>query len=167
MKIWNVNIDNIVISKLDKTKPTSKYLIRHSDKAVRALPLIMPKRNGYVKTFKVKGGDEDKNKKLMSFRIDDEKLLEKHKTISTKIADLKNIGFNALIRKQNNKPKQEQTKIRIYCQKVYINFRGINVSENNIECESFTLTSIGSLLAHENKYYLQIYLDILCINIAV
>ena len=67
----------------------------------------MPKRNGYVKTFKVKGGDEDKNKKLMSFRTDDEKLLEKHKTISTKIADLKNIGLNALIRNQNNEPKQE------------------------------------------------------------
>ena len=32
---------------------------------------------GYVKTFKVKDGDQDKNNKLMSFRIDDEKLLLK------------------------------------------------------------------------------------------
>ena len=36
---------------------------------------------GYVKTFKV----EDKINKLMSFRIDDEKLLEKYKAICTKI----------------------------------------------------------------------------------
>ena len=37
----------------------------------------MPKMSGYVKTFKVKDGDKNKNNKLMSFRIDDEKLLEK------------------------------------------------------------------------------------------
>ena len=39
--------------------------------------------SGYVKTFKV----EDKINKLMSFRIDDEKLLEKYKAIWTKIKD--------------------------------------------------------------------------------
>ena len=32
----------------------------------------------------------------MSFRIDDEKLLEKYQTILTKIKDLKNIVSNAL-----------------------------------------------------------------------
>ena len=48
--------------------------------------------SGYVKTFKVKEG---KNK-LMSFRIDDEKLLEKYKAIWAKIEDLKNIKLNAL-----------------------------------------------------------------------
>ena len=37
--------------------------------------------NGYVKTFKVKDGDKDKNNKLMSFCIIDEKLLEKYKAI--------------------------------------------------------------------------------------
>ena len=30
--------------------------------------------SGYVKTFKVKEGDKDKNNKLMSFRIDYEKM---------------------------------------------------------------------------------------------
>ena len=44
--------------------------------------------SGCVKTFKVKKG----NNKLMSFRIDDEKLLYKHKAIE----DLKNIKSNAL-----------------------------------------------------------------------
>ena len=33
--------------------------------------------SGYVKTFKVIDGDKDKNNKLMSFRIGDEKLLER------------------------------------------------------------------------------------------
>ena len=30
--------------------------------------------SGYIKTFKVKDGDKDKNNKLMSLRKDDEKL---------------------------------------------------------------------------------------------
>ena len=66
------------------------------DKAIRPLVLVMPKMSGYVKTFKVEGGDKDKSNKLMSFHIDDEKLLEKYKVIWTKIEDLKNIELNAL-----------------------------------------------------------------------
>ena len=53
-------------------------------RVIRQLVLILPKTSGYVKTFKVK----DKKNKLMSFR-NDEKLLEKYKTIWTKIEDLK------------------------------------------------------------------------------
>ena len=52
--------------------------------------------SGYVKTFKVKERDKDKSNKLMSFRIEDEKLLEKYKAIWTKIEDLKNIELNTL-----------------------------------------------------------------------
>ena len=45
--------------------------------------------SGFVKTFKIKERDRDKNNNLMSFRIDDEKLLEKYEAIWTKIEDLK------------------------------------------------------------------------------
>ena len=48
--------------------------------------------SGYVKIFKV----EDKNSKLMSFCIDDEKLLQKYKADWTKIENLKNIKIKAL-----------------------------------------------------------------------
>ena len=75
------NIDNIVISNLIETKNNSKYLIRYLDKVIRPLVLILPKTSGYVKTFKVKDGDKDKNKKLMSFYINDEKLLEMYETL--------------------------------------------------------------------------------------
>ena len=34
--------------------------------------------SGYVKIFKFEDGDKDQNTKLMSFRIDDDNLLEKH-----------------------------------------------------------------------------------------
>ena len=34
--------------------------------------------SGYVKTFQIKDGGKDKNNKLISFHIDDDKLLEKY-----------------------------------------------------------------------------------------
>ena len=55
IKIWDVNVDDIVISKLVKTKTNSMYLIGIKfDKVIRPLVLIMPKMSGYFKTFKVK-----------------------------------------------------------------------------------------------------------------
>ena len=47
--------------------------------------------SGYVKIFKVIDRDKDKNHKLLSFLINDEKLLEKCKAICIKIEHLKNI----------------------------------------------------------------------------
>ena len=82
----------MLISKLVKTKTSSTYLIGYLDKDIRPLVLIMFKMSGYVKTFKA----SDKINKLMSFRVDHEKLLEKYKAIWTKIEDLKNIKLNAL-----------------------------------------------------------------------
>ena len=90
--IWDVHVDNIVISKLVKTKTNYKYLIGYLDQAIRLLVLIMPKTNGYVNTFKVKDRDKDKNNKLMYFRIDDKRLLQKYKAILTKIEDLKTLN---------------------------------------------------------------------------
>ena len=83
-KIWNINVDNIIISKLVQTKTNSKYLIEYLDKTTRSLVFIMPKMSGNVKTFKVK----ERNNKLVSFRIDNEKLLQKYKAIWTNIEDL-------------------------------------------------------------------------------
>ena len=71
-------------------------MIGYSDKAVRLIVLVMPKIIEYVKTFEIKERDKYKNNKLMSFRIDYGKLLERYKAICTKIEDLKNLESNAL-----------------------------------------------------------------------
>ena len=92
----------------------------------------------------------------MSFRIDGEKLLEKYKSIWTKIEDLKNIKLNALPVYDGRCIK---TKIRTFGDKVYSNFRGLDVPEDDIECKSFTVISIDSLLVYDKKYHLQVYLD--------
>ena len=112
--------------------------------------------SGYVKTFKVKEGDKDKNNKLMSFGIDYEKLLENYKAIWAKIGDLKNIKFKVLPVYDDRYIK---TKIRTFGNKIYTNFRGLNVPEDDVECERFTVISIDCLLICDKKYYLQVYLD--------
>ena len=77
IKIWDVNIKNIVFSNRIEIKSNSKYLTGYLDEVIRPLVLILPKMSVYVKTFNVKDGDKDKNNKLMSFRVDDDKLLGK------------------------------------------------------------------------------------------
>ena len=82
----------------------------------------MPKTSGYVKTFKIKNRDKEKNNKLMSFRIDDDKLLAKYKTIWTKIEILLIIKLDALPVYDDRYIKNE---IRTYGDKVCTNFCGL------------------------------------------
>ena len=150
IRICDINADNIVISKLSKTKTNFNYLIGYLDKAITPLVLIISKMSGCIKIFKVKDGDKDKNNKLMSFRIDDEKLLEKYKAILTKIEDLNNIELNALPVYDDRYIK---TKVTTFDDKVYTSFCGLNEAGNDIKFESFTFISIDSLFVHDSKYY--------------
>ena len=84
IKLYEVNVDNIVISKLVN--------LVNLNKDIRPLVLIMHKMSGYVKTFKI----ENKISEVMSFRIDVETLLEKYKAIWTNIEHLQNIKLNPL-----------------------------------------------------------------------
>ena len=89
-----------------------------------------------VKTFKVKDGEKDKSNKLISFRIDDEKLLEKYEAIWTKIEDLKNIELNALLVYDDRYIK---AKTRTFGDKLYTNFRDLNVAKDDKEFNYFAV----------------------------
>ena len=104
--------------------------------------------SGCFMTFKDKGGDKNENNKLMFLCIDDDKLLEKHKTIWTKIGDLINIEINAL---PVYNDRYIKTKIRAYCDKIYTNFRGLKVSEDGAEGGSFIVISLKSLLVYDKE----------------
>ena len=52
-----------------------------------------------------------------------------------------------------------KTKIRTSDDKVYTNFRDLNVPEDDIQCEYFKVISIDSLLAYNEKNYQQVFLD--------
>ena len=71
-------------------------MIRYLDEVIRPLVLLLPKISSYDKIFKDKGGYKKNNNKLMSIHINNNKLLEKYKTIWTKIEDLKNTELDAL-----------------------------------------------------------------------
>ena len=51
IKIWDVNVDNIVISKLIERNNNSKYLIGYLDEVIKPLILILPKMSGYVRNL--------------------------------------------------------------------------------------------------------------------
>ena len=84
----------------------------------------------------------------MTFCIDDNKLLEKYKTIWTKIEDLKNIELYDL---PDYDDRYIKAKIKTYDDKVYTNIRGLNVPEDGVKCEYFTIISIDALLVYEKK----------------
>ena len=118
----------ILISNLTETRNNSKYLIGYLNEFIRPLVLMFSEMSGYVKTFK------EKNNKLMSLHITDEKkLLEKYKTIWTKIVDLRNIELNVL---PVHDDRYITTKIRTYGDKGYPNVGGLKVPEDGVECES-------------------------------
>ena len=139
VNICDVNIVNKVISKLIETKINSKYLTGYSDKVIRTLVLILRKMSGYVKTFKFK----NKSNNLMSFRINDGKLLQKYRPVWTKIEDLKHIELNALPVYDD---KYIKTKLRTYGDRFSTNFRGLNVPEDDIERETFADLSVDSCM---------------------
>ena len=109
-----------------------------------------------LRHLKLKMEIKIKNNQLMSFHIYDENVLERYKAIWNKIEDLKSIKLNALQVYDNRYIK---TKIRTYGDKDYINFRGLNVPEDDRECESFVVICIDFLLVYNSKYYIQVYLD--------
>ena len=52
-----------------------------------------------------------------------------------------------------------KNKIRTYGDKFSTNFCGLNVTEDGVECKSFTVNYIDSLPVHENKYCLLVHLE--------
>ena len=66
-------------------------MIGYLDEFLKPLALILPKMSGYVKTH------EDKNNRLMSFYINNDKLLEKYINTWTKIKEFKKTELNSLL----------------------------------------------------------------------
>ena len=52
-----------------------------------------------------------------------------------------------------------KTVVRTDGYKVYTKFCGLNVPEDDAECECFRVISVNLLTVYENKYYLQVYFN--------
>ena len=66
IKLWDVNVVNMIISKFAKTENNSKCLIEYLHEVIKSLVLILHVVSRYVKTFKHKSEDDNKNNKLIS-----------------------------------------------------------------------------------------------------
>ena len=66
-----------------------------------------------------------------------------NKAMWNKVEELKKIELNAFPVYGN---RYINTKIKLYSDKFYANFRGLNVAEDDTECEYFKFVSIDSLL---------------------
>ena len=64
------------------------------------------------------------------------------------VEDLQNIELNALLDYDNRYIK---SKMKTYGGKVYTDFCCLNVQEDGIECECFTIISVDFLLVYEKK----------------
>ena len=73
----------------------------------------------------------------MSFRIDDEKLLGKFKAIWTKIQGLRNIKLNTL---SVYAGRYIDPKVKTYGDKVFTNFRGLNVQNSSYKIVNKQIT---------------------------
>ena len=71
-----------------------------------------------------------------------------NKAMWNKVEELKKIELNAFPVYGN---RYINTKIKLYSNKFYANFRGLNVAEDDTECEYFKFVSIDSLLIYKNK----------------
>ena len=75
------------------------------------------------------------------------KSYSRHKAIQAKIENFKNIELNALPVYDDRYIKSKKT----YGDKVYTNFSGLNMLENNIECKAVIVVPIDSLLVYMKK----------------
>ena len=115
-KIDNIDVNKIFVSKKESygKKRSSKYFIGYNDDdVIRPLCIWLPQTIGFVKKFD--------DKKIMSFKVTDKKLLKKYSKIWEKVSSFMNIEFDSEPVYSDN-DKYIKTKIKIYGDKVNTNF---------------------------------------------
>ena len=104
---------------------------------------------GYVKNF-------DDNK-MMSFRVNDKKMLKKYNKIWDTVVDLLDVQFDSYPVYDNNE-KYTKTKRRMHEDRVITNFQGKKALRESSSCNCIALVSIDCAIRMNEKYYPQAYL---------
>ena len=121
----DIDVNKILVSKKESygTKNSLKYFIGYNDgDAIKPLCIILLQTIGYVKRF-------DSNK-TMSFKVSDNKLLKRYNKIWERVGNLLNIEFDSEP-VYGDGDKYIKTKLKIYGDRVNINFQGKKVSKEN------------------------------------
>ena len=153
LKIEDMDINKIFISKKESygAKDAIKYFIGNIDNnEVKPICIRLPQMIGYAKYF-------DDNK-VMSFKVNDKKLLNKYNKIWEKVEELLNVKFES-------KPiygeddKYIKAKIKSYKDKVNTNFQGKKTLKENSSYKCLSIITLESIIKVNKKYHPQILLD--------
>ena len=150
--VYDIDTERILASKKESygKKGSIKYFVGYNDKdVIRSLCVKFPQMVGYVKNF-------DGNK-MMSFRVNDKKMLEKYNKIWDTIAGLLDVQFDSYPVYGDNE-KCIKTKIRMYEDKIMTNFQGTKTPKENASYNCSALVSIDCVIRINKKYYPQAYL---------
>ena len=148
------NIDDIDANKIlvSKKEPYSKnnlliYFIAYNDNVIGPLCSKLSKMTGYINEF-----NENKNKIIMSLRVNDEQLFKKYNKIWKKVEKLMRIDFES-------KPtygyddKYIKTKIKTYAD--ITNFHSKKIPKEKVPCKCLSVIMLDSVIESDEKYYLQ------------
>ena len=154
-KVFNIHdldVNKILLSKKESygTKNSLKYFIGYNYDAIRPLCIKLPQMIGYFKHFN--------SNKTMSFKIGDNKLFKKYNKISEKIGNLMNIELDSdLVYGHND--KYIKAKIKVYEDRVNLNFQGKKVPKENASYKCLSLIILDSVIRVNKKYYPQTLLE--------
>ena len=154
-KLYNVHdidIEKILVSKKESygKKGSIKYFVGyHDEDVIRPLCVKFPQMVGYVKKF-------DGNK-MMSFEVNDKKMLKTYNKTWDKIAGLLDVQFDGYPIYGDNE-KYIKTKIRMYEDRIITNFQGKRTPKQNASYNCIALVSIDCVIRMNKKYYPQAYL---------
>ena len=105
---------------------------------------------GYVKCF-------DSNKTI-SFMVSDNKLLKKYTKIWEKVSNFIDKNFDSEPVYCNN-DKYIKTKIKLYGDKIDINFQGKKIPKENAAYKCLSLIMLESVIGSNKKHYLQTLIE--------
>ena len=154
-KIDEIDFDKILVSKkeLYGTKNSLKYFIGYNDNDfIRPLCIKFPQMIGYVKRFD--------NNKTMSFKVIDNKLLQKYTKIWEKLSSFMNIKFdNKPVNEDSDKYIKTRTKSYGDKNKINTNFQGRKISKENASYKCLSLIMLHSVIITNKRYYPQTRLE--------
>ena len=145
--IDDIDVNKILISKKEPygKKILFKYVIGYNDDDIRPLCVKLLQMIGYVKHF-------DSNK-TMSFKVIDNKLLNKYTKIWERVSSLMDIEFDSEPVYGDN-DKYIKTKINSYGDKINTNFQG-NKIPTKASYMCLSLIMLDSVIRVNKMYYPQ------------
>ena len=105
---------------------------------------------GYAKCFD--------SKKVMSFKVSDNKLLKKYNKIWERATNLSNVKFNSEPVTGDN-DKYIKIKIKLYGDEINTNFQGKKIPKENASNKCLSLIMVEFVIRENKKYYPQTLLE--------